>query len=95
MPIFIRKFLMLFIMISVIIILFFLYVMMMYLVLMPCLQLDPLMLIVEIGLGVIMLFLMCLGNYPLVQLLFIIGKRICFEKINHGGKSDPNMPNPM
>jgi hypothetical protein len=45
---------------------------MMYLVLMPCLQLAPLMLMVEIGLSVIMLFLMCLGKYPLVQLLFII-----------------------
>jgi hypothetical protein len=63
---------MLLIMISVIIILFFLCVMMMYLVLMPCLQLSPHMLMVEIGLSVIMLFLMCLGKYPQVQLLFII-----------------------
>jgi hypothetical protein len=72
MHIFIRKLLMLLIMISVIIILFFLCVMMMYLVLMPCLQLSPHMLMVEIGLSVIMLFLMCLGKYPQVQLLFII-----------------------
>jgi hypothetical protein len=54
------------IMISVIIILFFLCVMMMYLVLMTCLQLAPRMFMVEIGLGIIMLFLMCLEKYPLV-----------------------------
>jgi hypothetical protein len=34
------------------------------------LQLAPLMLMVEVGLGVIMLFLMRLGKYALVQLLF-------------------------
>jgi hypothetical protein len=44
---------------------------MMYLILMPCLQLAPLMLMVEVGLGVIILFLMRLGKYALVQLLFI------------------------
>jgi hypothetical protein len=67
---FIKKFLVLLIMISVIIILFFLYIMMMYLVLMPCLQLGPLMLMVEIGLGIIMLFLMCLGNAKVVETIY-------------------------
>jgi hypothetical protein len=55
------------IMIGVIIMLLYLLIM----ILMPCLQLAPLMLMVEVGLGVIMLFLMCLGKYALVQLLFI------------------------
>jgi hypothetical protein len=35
------------------------------------LQLAPLMLMLEIGLGIIMLFLMRLGKYALVQLLTI------------------------
>jgi hypothetical protein len=47
------------------------YVMMLHLVLMPCLHLAPHMLMVEISLGAIMLLLMCLGEHPLDQLLFI------------------------
>jgi hypothetical protein len=47
------------------------YIMMPHLILMLCLHLVPLLLMLEIGLGIIMLFLMCLGKYALVQLLFI------------------------
>jgi hypothetical protein len=51
--------------------LFLMYVMMMHLVLMPCLHLALHMLMVEIGLGAIMLLLVRLGQHPLDQLLFI------------------------
>jgi hypothetical protein len=57
---------MLLFMIGVIIMLLYLLIM----ILMPCLQLAPLMLMVEIDLGIIMLFLIRLGKYALVQLLF-------------------------
>jgi hypothetical protein len=72
MPIFmIRELLVLLIMIGVIIMLFLLYVMMLHLILMPCLHLALHMLMVEIGLGTIMLLLMRLGEHQLDQLCFI------------------------
>jgi hypothetical protein len=45
--------------------------MMLHLVLMPCLHLAPHMLMVEIGLGAIMVLLMRLGEHQLDQLCFI------------------------
>jgi hypothetical protein len=44
---------------------------MLHLVLMPCLHLAPHMLMVEIGLGAIMVLLMRLGEHQLDQLCFI------------------------
>jgi hypothetical protein len=79
MPIFmIRELLVLLIMIGVIIMLFFLYVMMLHLILMPCLHLALHMLMVEIGLGAIMLLLMRLGEHQLDQLCFI--KHVMFHE---------------
>jgi hypothetical protein len=72
MPIFMtRELLVLHTMIGVIIILFLMYVMMLHLVLMPCLHLALHMLMVEIGLGAIMLLLMRLGEDQLDRLCFI------------------------
>jgi uncharacterized membrane protein len=69
MPIFmIRELLVLLIMIGVIIMLFFLYVMMLHLILMPYLHLALHMLMAGIGLGTIMLLLMCLGKHQLDRL---------------------------
>jgi hypothetical protein len=56
---------------SVIIMLFIMYVMMLHLTLMSCLHLAPRMLMVEIGLGAIMMFLMRLGEHQVDQLCFI------------------------
>jgi hypothetical protein len=71
MPIFmIRNLLVVLIMIGVVIRLFLMYIMMPQLILMLCSHLVPLLLMVEIGLSIIVLFLMCLGKYALVQLLF-------------------------
>jgi hypothetical protein len=58
------------IMIGVIIMSFILYVMMLHIILMLCLHLAPRMLMVEIGLGAIMLLLMRLGEHQLDQLCF-------------------------
>jgi hypothetical protein len=53
------------------IMLFLMYVIMMHLVLMPCLHLALHMLVLEIGLGAIMLLLVRLREHPMDQLLFI------------------------
>jgi hypothetical protein len=63
-----KELLVLLIMIGVIIMLFLMYVMMLHLVLMPCLHLALHMLMVEKGLGAIMLLLMRLGEHQLDQL---------------------------
>jgi hypothetical protein len=57
-------------MIGVVIRLFLMHIMKLHLTLMLCSHLVPLLFMVEIGLGIIMLFLICLGKYTLVQLLF-------------------------
>jgi hypothetical protein len=74
MPIFmlrLRMFLVLLIMIGDIIMLFYMYVMMLHLILMPCLHLALHMLMVGIDLGAIMLLLMRLGMHQMVQPCFI------------------------
>jgi hypothetical protein len=66
-----RMFLMLLIMIGSIIMLFYLYVMILHLILMPCLHLVLHMLMVGIDLGAIMLLLMRLGRHQMDQPCFI------------------------
>jgi hypothetical protein len=66
-----RGLLVLLIMIGVIIMLFLMYVMMLHLVIMACLHLALHMLMVEIGLGAIMLLLMRPGEHQLDRLCFI------------------------
>jgi hypothetical protein len=67
----IKKFLVLIIMIGVKIMRLYLYVMMLYLILMPCLHQALHMVMVGIDLGAIMLLLMRLGKHQLDQLCFI------------------------
>ena len=64
--------LVLLIMIGAIIMMFYMFVMMLHLILMPCLHLALHMLMVEIGLGVIMLCLMRLGEIAIVLILSIM-----------------------
>jgi hypothetical protein len=73
-----RKFQMLLIMIRVTIMLLYLLIM----INMLCLHLAPHMLMVEIGLGVIMLFPIRLGKFTLVQLLCI--KHVMLLLYYHG-----------
>jgi hypothetical protein len=66
-----RMFLVLLIMIGAIIMLFYLFVMMLHFILMPCLYLVLHMLMTGIDLGAIMLFLMHLGRHQMDQQCFI------------------------